>query len=286
MRKIYGCLIFFLAIAGVVVLFTAASAQAYKACSGYELSNGTCTEMLKQDGTAYGYVVRLIEIVQSENETTFEYEVAKDGSPYAVSHANLEFIGCDGVFCDAVRAIVSKSSTNYEVFENGKGDPSTGFLEWFPVVVKIDNFPPGFYEGTFSITVSGFAYGSIGNLGFKAGTDVATGKILMPVCDKRCGVATSAASKSVTIATKDDYKFELICNESTGCCEVVRIVAPNGIPKLLYKDSIENFMSSKKPNEYFVVQELSVVGQPCAGIVGEDDSDDSPWYCSGGYCWY
>jgi hypothetical protein len=272
----------------MVVLFAGVGVQAYTSCNGYELANFTCTEMVNSDGTPAGFVVRLIEdFPKFENGgTTYKYSVESDSPVHLISHADLEFIVCDTGYPTPSAASVNGIAVSYAPIIGGGGDPSTDFLKWFPVIVKID-FPEGFESGTFSITVAGQAYGAVGNLGFKAGQLVSTGKLLMPVNDKRCGIATSAASRAIVIATKDGYKFYLTCNESSGCCEVDKIENPEGIfNDNPIKVSIEQFMSSEKEDNTYDVQEISVAGMPCAGIVGEDDSPTSPWYCSGGWCYY
>jgi hypothetical protein len=96
-------------------------------------------------------------------------------------------------------------------------------------------------------------------------------------------IVADSVIEEQTLATKTGYEFDLECDKETGCCMVVQVRNPDNTVKDFRKIAIDNFLENIKGS---LILKFSVPGVPCPGIVGEDSSEESPWYCSGGWCYY
>jgi len=284
-------------------------------CSPAELELGTCTPITDRAGTFTGYIARISDgypMFNGETDTTttqYESCVVAAYCPKTTSHVDLESPLCETVDCGFQSATANgfdcepktpadcaaNSDTGllpnccFEEFSAGEGgDPSSGFLQWAPSgLFKIHFFyDPKIWVYTVSFEVYGEAYQTLGNIGIKAGLEMLTGKILVPVCDASCGLVSFAAATGtednpVTVETDNGYKFDMTCDGSTGCCEVTMCYDNEGNEKQCNKVPIGEFFETTEGDSI-----TDWASEGCLNLIVDDDSDHSPSYCSGGWCWY
>jgi hypothetical protein len=90
---------------------------------------------------------------------------------------------------------------------------------------------------------------------------------------------------SGNIITKGDYAFFTKCDPQTQECPATQCKGPDGIWEDCKQIPLSEFLSTNKDNKGNAVNTLSLPGET-GGVVFSDTSENSPTYCSGGWCYY
>ncbi len=266
-------------------------------CPKAEMENGECTAIRDRFGTPTGYIVSntFFEYNDTDEITNCGYEICKKKgySPRAISHVDLELPNCIDEGNEKTRCKVIDAPHDFEVFKDGRGDPSTGYLMWFVSdLIKIDEDQDD--TADFFVKVEGEAYKTMGNVGLKIGKSMHVGEITVPVCSIDCSLSTFAASageapdgEKNVVETKNGYKFAIQC-DADGCCQVL----PDGCYRpdsgwgSCEAKTFEEFFKTQKDGQSNIVEKISDGESKCINLVVDDNGEQSPSYCSGGWCWY